>query len=86
MTIRTTSTKEELRRKLPGYENRDIICSERRENGHNKTLTYVYTIRGYRDELLFVANFWVTTYNGIGSSCTTFNTLQEAVEFYANIT
>jgi hypothetical protein len=80
-----TTTKEELRRKLPGYENRDVICCEQRSNGHNKSLTYVYGIRGFMDELLFVGNFWVETYDGIGNVCRTFNTLQEAVDYYSTL-
>jgi len=81
-----TLTKETLRRTLPGYERRDIICCEQRESGHNKTLVYVYGIRGFMDEILFVGNFWVETYDGIGHVCRTFNTLQEAVDFYASLT
>jgi hypothetical protein len=80
-----TNTKEELRRILPGYEHRDIICSEQRANGHMKYLTYVYCIRGFLDELLFVGNFWVETYDGIGNVCRTFNTLQEAVDYYSTL-
>lgn len=80
-----TTTKEELRLTLPGYEKRDIICSEKRENGNMKYLTYVYRITGFMNELLFVGNFWVETYNGLGPVCRTFNTLQEAVDFYSEL-
>lgn len=81
-----TLTQEELRGKLPGYENQDILCLEKRSNGHNKMLTLKYRIVGHCKDVLFVHNFWVDTWDAIGPTCKTFNHLQEAVEFYASLT
>jgi hypothetical protein len=80
-----TKTRKELQNALPGYDKRDVILSEKRANGHNKTLTLVYCIRGFFKKLSFAHNFWVETHDDVGPVCQTFDSLDKAVTFYAKL-
>ena len=72
-------TFEDLRRKLPGYEHRNVILSE---TASGKKLEIVTSIRGFMDELLYVSNIWVTTHNG--TAIFKLKEFNDAVHHYVN--
>lgn len=77
-------TKTEIRGILPGYEFSNVILTEKRQNGHNKSLTLKYRIAGYFDELVPSLCYWVETWDDVGSSrCQTYTDLNEAVAHYS---
>ncbi len=49
-------TREDLRRKLPGFERQEILASS---GPDNPKLVYVFEIRGFMDELWTVSSFQI---------------------------